>query len=354
MLLFDQNWYILLVFYTALVIVLSIGIRWLLVKVQKSSLHLDSLVSRFLFPVHALLFSVPIFFIAQHAGLPDSMADVVSFVAKLALTYGAAMIGVRLIGLVTSIYSRRFKTNIANDIRARRLNTQMQFLEQVANIFVVFIALAFFASSFEALRSFGGSLLASAALTSAIIGISAQKSLGNLIAGLQIAFTQPIRLGDVVVVENEWGIVEEITMTYVVVRIWDLRRLVLPITYFVEKPFQNWTRTSAQLLGNVMVFLDYTVPMDALRKEVTRILKHEPLWDGLTNVVQVVDATERTMQIRILMSAANSPNAFDLRCAVREKVILFLQKNYPTSLPQNRVSGELQVPSLNTAPSLNS
>jgi small-conductance mechanosensitive channel len=161
--------------------------------------------------------------------------------------------------------------------------------------------------------------------------------LGNLLAGFQIAFTQPIRIDDVVIVEGEWGRVEEITLTYVVVNIWDQRRLILPITYFIEKPFQNWTRVSAQLLGTVFLYLDYTVPIPPLREELTRLLTAHPLWDKRVNVVQVTDNKELNIEIRFLMSARNSSQAFDLRCHVREEMIAFIKANYPDSFPKTRL-----------------
>ncbi len=169
-----------------------------------------------------------------------------------------------------------------------------------------------------------------------IIGFAAQRSLGNLLAGFQIAFTQPIRLDDAVLVEGEFGNIEEITLTYVVVRIWDERRLVLPINYFIEKPFQNWTRKTSELLGVVMLYTDYTIPVESLRLELTRLLQSSSLWDGKVNGIQVTDATSTTIQLRALMSARNSGEAFDLRCYVRENLIRYIKENYPESLPKTR------------------
>jgi len=171
-----------------------------------------------------------------------------------------------------------------------------------------------------------------------IIGFAAQKSLSNLLAGFQIAFTQPLRIDDVLVVEGEWGRVEEITLTYVVLNIWDQRRLILPINYFIEKPFQNWTRNTADILGTVFLYLDYTVPLEPLRKEFTRLLENNPLWDKRVSVMQITNASEKTIEVRALMSASSSGNAFDLRCDVREGLIKFVQANYPDSLPLVRIS----------------
>ncbi len=192
--------------------------------------------------------------------------------------------------------------------------------------------------TFDSVRKIGTTLLTSAGVVSIIVGIAAQKSLGNLLAGFQIAFTQPIKIGDSLVVEGEWGTVEEITLTYVVVMIWDKRRMILPITYFIENPFQNWTRSSSELLGVVLLFADYSLPVDALRNELDKILEQEPLWDRQSKALQIVDATDKVMQIRILASAADASAAFDLRCIVREKIIKFIQQEYPGALPKERVS----------------
>ena len=189
---------------------------------------------------------------------------------------------------------------------------------------------------FDSFRQLGTGILASAGLASLVIGLAAQKIFGNFLAGIQIAFTQPIRVDDVVIVENEWGRIEEITLTYVVVRIWDLRRLVLPIGYFIEKPFQNWTRVSADLLGTVFVYADYTIPVKEIREELHRILKGSNKWDGKVWGMQVTNATERTMELRALMSAADASVAWGLRCEVREYLIEFVQKNYPEALPKTR------------------
>jgi len=189
---------------------------------------------------------------------------------------------------------------------------------------------------FEQLRVIGVSLLASAGIAGLILGFSAQKVLSNLFAGIQIAITQPIRLDDVVIVENEWGWIEEITLTYVVVKIWDLRRLIIPISYFIEKPFQNWTRISADILGTVYIYGDYTIPVAKLREELTRILQSTDLWDGKVDGLQVTNAKEYTLELRALMSAKDSPKAWDLRCLVREKLVAFVQENYPQCLPKFR------------------
>ncbi len=169
-----------------------------------------------------------------------------------------------------------------------------------------------------------------------IVGFAAQRSLGNLLAGLQIAFTQPLRLDDALIVEGEFGKVEEITLTYVVLRLWDQRRLILPINYFIEKPFQNWTRTSSEILGTIFLHLDHTAPFETIRKEFTRLLETSPLWDSRVGVMQVTNTTESTVEVRLLVSAVNSGEAFDLRCFIRENMISYIQQHVPTALPKTR------------------
>jgi small-conductance mechanosensitive channel len=190
--------------------------------------------------------------------------------------------------------------------------------------------------TFEKVRQLGAGILASAGIAGIIVGLAAQKSLGTLLAGIQIAIAQPIRLDDVVIVEGEWGRIEEITLTFVVVRIWDQRRLVLPITYFLDKPFQNWTRVSAELLGTIFLYVDYTVPVEALRQELQRIVESDERWDRRVVGLVVTNVSERTVELRALISAADSGRAWDLRCHVREKLVEFVRDNYPQALPRLR------------------
>ena len=190
--------------------------------------------------------------------------------------------------------------------------------------------------TFPSIRHLGESLFASAGLAALVAGLAARSTFSNLIAGVQIAFTQPMRLDDVVIVEGEWGWIEEIRTTYVVVRIWDLRRLIVPLSYFIEKPFQNWTRQTADLLGTVFLYTDYTVPVEEVRQEIHRVLESSKRWDGKVWGMQVTNASERSMELRALMSAPNASVAFELRCFVRERLIQFLQEKYPQSLPKTR------------------
>ncbi len=232
----------------------------------------------------------------------------------------------------------KYDVSSTDNLHARKIYTQFMILENIVIFIIVVLALGIALMSFDSIRSIGVSLLTSAGVAGIIIGFSAQKAIGTLLAGIQIALTQPIRLDDVVIVEGEWGKIEEINLTYVVVKIWDQRRLVVPSTYFIEETFQNWTRTSAEILGTVFIYTDYDVPFDALRDELTRLLEGTSLWDGKVNVLQVTNTTENTVEVRALVSAVNSGTAWDLRVYIREKLLVFLKENYPESLPKTRIS----------------
>jgi small-conductance mechanosensitive channel len=230
----------------------------------------------------------------------------------------------------------QYDLNKEDNLKERKVRTQLIFIRKVVIMIVVIISLSIILLSFDNVRKIGAGLLTGVGIGGIIIGFAAQKSLGNFLAGLQIAFTQPIRIDDVLVVEGEWGRVEDITLTYVVVSIWDQRRLVLPITYFIEKPFQNWTRTTSQILGTVFLYVDYTFPVEDLRGELNRLLQNTKLWDKRVGILQVTDAKEHTVELRALVSARNSSQAFDLRCYIRENLLKYISANMPQSLPQTR------------------
>ncbi len=242
-----------------------------------------------------------------------------------------------LIKILKANMLKQYDISTEDNLRARKVYTQINILQKVANFIIIVFGVGLILLSFESIRQIGVGLFASAGVAGIIIGFSAQKAIGTLIAGIQIAFAQPFRLEDAVVVEGEWGWIEEINLTYVVVRIWDQRRLVLPSTYFLEKPFQNWTRTSADIIGTVFIYTDYSIPFDELREELDRILETTKLWDGKVKVLQVTEAKERSVESRILVSAKNSPTTWDLRVYVREKMVEFIQKNYPESFSKTRV-----------------
>ena len=229
----------------------------------------------------------------------------------------------------------QFRIDVKDNLEARKVYTQVKVLKKIAVVVVVLFTAASMLMVFDSVRQLGTSILASAGVLGIIVGFAAQRSIATVLAGFQIAITQPIRLDDVVIVEGEWGRIEEITLTYVVVLIWDQRRLIVPISYFIEKPFQNWTRVSADLLGSVFLYVDYTVPLKALRDKLDQLLDHSKRWDRKVKVIQVTDAKPNGMEVRVLVSAPDASTAWDLRCELREKLIDFLQRNYPQCLPQN-------------------
>ncbi|QLG45173.1 mechanosensitive ion channel family protein [Costertonia aggregata] len=239
--------------------------------------------------------------------------------------------------VVKQLIINNYDVNAANNLKARKIYTQFNILERIAIFIVIILAIGLALMSFKEIREVGISVFASAGVAGIIIGFSAQKLIGTILAGIQIAIAQPIKMDDVVIVEGEWGRIEDITLTYVVVKIWDKRRLIVPTPYFIEKPFQNWTKTSSDILGTVFLYTDYHVPFDAIRKELTKILESTDLWDGEVNNIQVTDNKAGHVEVRALMSAKDASTAWDLRVMVREKLIAFLQENYPESLPRTRV-----------------
>ena len=274
--------------------------------------------------------------------LPDAVEAPLRQALSLGLIAALCWLAIRTVHALQDAVLTRYDVTAKDNLKARAVYTQIQVVQRVAVAVILLVGIAAGLMTFEKVRQVGVSILASAGVLGIILGFAAQKSISTLFAGIQIAITQPIRLDDVVIVEGEWGRIEEITLTYVVVRIWDLRRLVVPITYFIEKPFQNWTRVSADLLGTVYLYTDYTVPVEAVREEVHRILKGSELWDGKVWGLVVTNATEHTLELRALMSAADSGAAWNLRCLVREELVTYLQENHPGSLP--RVRAELQEP----------
>lgn len=255
----------------------------------------------------------------------------------VALLAALTWLAVRAIAGVEQTINLRHPSDIEDNLRARQVQTQTKVLSRSGMLLVGALGVATILMTFPSVRAFGASILASAGVAGLVIGLAARPVLSNLLAGLQIALAQPIRLDDVLIIQNEWGRVEEITGTYVVLRIWDERRLIIPLQWLIENPFQNWTRTSSQILGTVFLWVDYALPLAPLRTELDRIVHAAPEWDKRVVVLQVTDADEKTMQLRILVSSKNSGLNFDLRCKVREALIDFLQRGYPNCLPRIRI-----------------
>ena len=243
---------------------------------------------------------------------------------------------VRLLEAGEEAAAGHFSIDTPDNLKARKIVTQVRILRRIATAIVLVLAVGIMLVRYEPVRELGAGLLASAGIVGIIVGVAAQRTLSNVIAGIQIALTQPIRVDDVVIVEGEFGWIEEITLTYVVVRVWDRRRIVLPITHFVEQPFQNWTRTSADLIGTVFLYLDYSVPVDDLREELQRIVEASEHWDGDVVGLQMTDASERTVTLRALASAKDAPTLWDLRCEIRERLVAYIREQYPEALPALR------------------
>jgi small-conductance mechanosensitive channel len=314
-------------------------VRGSLTRIAKrtGSIFHDSLVrhgqgpARIIFPLIALMVVVP------YLNLPPRSISPVRHVITLGLIASVAWLLIAMLDVFEDVATAALNVSVQDNLRARKVQTQVHVLHRIVAAVIVIVALSIMLVTFPSIREIGTSLLASAGLAGLVVGLAARPTLANLLAGLQIALTEPIRLDDVVIVEGEWGKVEEITTTYVVVRIWDLRRLIVPLSQFIEKPFQNWTRQTADLLGTVFVYTDYSVSVDAVRQKLLEILQLSGSWDGKVWGLQVTNATDHTMELRALMSAPDSSRAWDLRCHVREKLIEYLQNRYPQSLPQTRV-----------------
>jgi len=302
--------------------------------VATSLVHHGSRLSRWFFPFLAILLALP------GTSLPPRIMNPAEHALGILLIAMIAWLVILTSQVVSDVLMARYRVDVADNLLARKVETQLSVLHRVVTAVVMLIALAIMLMTFPAIRSIGASLLASAGIAGLVVGVAMKPTFSSLVAGIQIALTQPMRLEDVVIVEGEWGWIEEIRTTYVVVRIWDLRRLIVPLSYFIEHPFQNWTRTSADLLGTVLLWVDYTVPVREVRDELQRIVKTTKLWKGEVCAVQVTDANERAMQIRALVDARDSGQAWDLRCYVREKLIDFLQQCYPGCLP--RLRGEFE------------
>ncbi|HEU4550151.1 MAG TPA: mechanosensitive ion channel family protein [Rhizomicrobium sp.] len=285
---------------------------------------------RYAIVLFALVLAVPLAPLTRDAELSVHHIFIALFIVLL------GWIALAAANLFIDHYVHGLQLDAADNLMARKAATQMRIFRQATSVFLVLLTAAFALMSFDGVRQFGISLFASAGVAGIVAGLAARPMLENLIAGVQLALTQPVRLEDAVVIAGEWGWVEEINSTYIVVRLWDWRRLVVPLSYLFANPFTNWTRSSASIIGSVFVYADYTLPMDAVRAKAEEIVKASRLWDGQVVNVQVSDAREQAIEIRVLCSAADSPRAWDLRCEVREKLIAFIRDNFPESLPRVR------------------
>lgn len=289
---------------------------------------------RWSMPVLGLRLSLPL------TALPHEPLASAGHACTIALLLLGGWTLLRAVSVAEVVAIHRLDVSVSDNLHARSLQTQLRGFRNIARFAIGLLTLALVLMTFEQVRRLGMSLLASAGVAGIVIGFAAQRSIATVIAGVQIALSQPIRVDDVVIVEGEWGRIEEITLTYVVVKIWDQRRLIVPIAHFIEKPFQNWTRTSAELLGTVFLYVDYRMPVSALRQELARLVAHNPLWDRRVAQVVVTDAKESTLEVRALVSAADASKLWDLRCAVREGLVDYIQRQHPQCLPTLRAHVE--------------
>ncbi|MBN2574530.1 MAG: mechanosensitive ion channel [Deltaproteobacteria bacterium] len=310
---------------------------WLKTLSGKTSSKIDDLVVpllgkslRIIVPVLGIIFALPLL------DLPEKYTDILGKGSSILLIVAVALILSQVVRMGEKAVLAGYDINAADNLRARKAYTQVHVISKTLYFVITLFALASILMLFKEVQRFGTSILASAGVVGIIFGFAAQKTIANLFAGFQLAMTQPIRLDDVVIVEGEWGRIEEITLTYVVVHIWDDRRLVVPLGHFIERPFQNWTRSSAELLGSVFVWVDYSLPLDPVRAALKEIIETDPLWDKRFWNLQVTEASERTMQIRVLATSADSSKSWDLRCRIREKLIAYLQQQHPQCLPKLR------------------
>jgi small-conductance mechanosensitive channel len=300
-------------------------------------------IDRLLIPLLGSTLRIALIVVAIYTGIvildfADRDATTLSKINSIVFILAAASVFVRSVRVGEQMVLARYDISAADNLKARKVYTQLHVIGRVIYVLIAFLAFAAILMLFDEVRHIGTSILASAGIAGIIVGFAAQRTLANLFAGFQIALAQPMREDDVVIVEGEWGRVEEITLTYVVVHLWDDRRLVVPLSYFIEKPFQDWTRTSSAILGSVMVYVDYTCEVATIRKALAEIVEKDPLWDGRFWNLQVTDAKERTLELRVLATSADASKSFDLRCAIREKLIAFIQKSAPQWLPRERVA----------------
>jgi small-conductance mechanosensitive channel len=290
--------------------------------------------SRAIFMLTCALFVVPVI-----PGLPDNLDAIARHGIIMAIVCAVGWFTTGLVYVLQAFILRKYDLKAANNIQARRIHTQFQVFRRLLIGFVIVITAGALLWTFNDPRiwHYGSGLLASAGIASLLLASAAKSTASNLLAGIQIAFTEPIRIDDVVVIQGNWGRIEEITSAYVVVEIWDLRRLIVPLSYFIENPIENWTRQSAQILGSSFLYVDYSIPVEELRQELNRVVHADPNWDGQVLGLQVTNLSERTMELRCLMSSADSSKSFDLRCNVREAMTTYIQRHYPDAFPTMRL-----------------
>jgi small-conductance mechanosensitive channel len=315
---------------------LAAGLGAVVARVAARSALLTDLARRGRRPLRVLAVLVALTVVLDAAPVAASWRGPVVQVLGLALIAAVAWLIAVAAFVVGDLALRRYDVDVVDNRHARRVRTQISLLRRLVVVVIGVLAAAAMLLTFPAARAAGASILASAGVISIVAGLAAQTSLANVFAGLQLAFTDAIRVDDVVVIEEEWGRIEEITLTYVVVHVWDERRLVVPSTYFTKTPFQNWTRKESAVLGGVELDVDWSTPFDSMRNELDRLLAESGIWDSRVGVLQVTDAVGSLVRVRVLVSAKDGPTLFDLRCQVREGLIVWLRRTHEHSLPRLR------------------
>jgi len=316
-------------------VLISLAIKSLSQKYK--SPFFPEITQRFRVPILLLSIIFGMSFVTPLVQFPYVIQDAIQHALSIAGIIAITWIVISFIAIFRNLILLKYDLKAADNFKARKVYTQIKVITRIINTFVLILSLAAIFMTFDKIKELGYSLLASAGISAAILGLAARQSFGSMFAGFLVALTQPIRIDDVVIVEKEWGVIEEINLNYVVMRIWDKRRLIIPINYFLEKPFENWSRQSTDLLGTVFLYVDYTIPIDKLRAELTHILSGHPLWDKQVGIIQVTEAKADVLELRVLVSASSAPRLFDLRCEVREKLVNYIQRHFPTCLPRCRI-----------------
>lgn len=325
-------------------LVFSNGIHWIVFRLvkrkqeekpQRFGLGLHGYLGK---PARAIFVITCLFLVQPSLPVSADLHHDFRVALAIAMVVSLGWFAAGMVYVIENIFLRRFDLKAANNVRARRVHTQLQLFRRLilTFIFVITAGVALYTFHDDRLWRAGTGLLASAGLATLVLATAAKSTASNFLAGMQIALTEPIRIDDVVVVQGEWGRIEEITSAYVVVKCWDLRRLIVPLTYFIENSFQNWTRSSADLLGTAFLYLDYTVPVEPLRKHLQQIVSTSKQWDGKVCALQVTNLKEHTMEIRCLISTSSSSDNFDLCCMIREQMMAFVQEKYPEAFPRAR------------------
>ena len=340
-----HGWFIAIFLFSAAMVIANIGhyIVFRLLKRRQStsfrtSLGLQENLRR---PARLIFLTTCVLFILPWLPVPDTLEDIVRQALIMLLVIALGWLAIGFVYVLENVLIRQYDVTAADSLQARRIRTQTQLFRRILITFIVIVDIGCMLWTFHDPRiwHYGTGLVASAGLASLILATAAKSTASNFLAGLQIAVTEPIRIDDVVIVQGEWGRIEEITTAYVVVKIWDLRRLIVPLTYFIENPFQNWTRDRTDLLGTAFLYVDYSMPVEPLRQQLKSILDATPLWDKQTWGLQVTNISEHSMELRCLMSARNASESFDLRCLVREQMMAYIQQHYPEAMPSTRFIG---------------